>query len=223
MDDRQLATVELLGALAYGQLRAFEATARSIPRAPDAGAADDIATFAVEEHARYVRVRAALEERTELAGTVMERQRAAFDAYFDNLPLEDWFGVAAFFALGLPIASDFARAVAPALDDETAEVIVAALDRGQAQREAIERFAAMLEDDDDRERARHLAADLLGRALTGFQSVVADTDALAVLLDADRRSDETPEGRVKRLAMSVLEGHRRRVIELGLEDLDDVS
>ncbi len=223
MDDRQLAIVELLGALTYGQLRAFEASARSIPRAPDAGQADAIAAFAVEEHARYVRLRAALEQRTELPGAVMDRQRAAFDAYFDNLPLEDWFGVAAFFALGLPIASDFARAVAPAVDDDTAELIVSALDRADAQKQAIERFAAMLEDDDDRERARHLAADLLGRALTGFQFVVADTDALAILLDADRQPDESPEGRVKRLAMGVLEGHRRRVIELGLEDLDDVS
>lgn len=217
------ATVELLGALAYGQLRSFETTARTIPLAPDARIADQVASFAVEEHGRYVQLRDQLARRTELAVAVIDRQRSHFDAYFDRAPLDDWFGASVFFALGLPIASDFARAIASALDEETAGVVVAALDRGESERAALQVLAGQLTDEDARARARRLTADLLGRALTGFQSVVSQTDALQVLLTADRRDDETGEQRVKRLALEVMDGHRRRAVELGLEDLDDVS
>ena len=220
----ELATVELLGALAYGQLRSFEATARLIGIAPDARTADLAATVAVGEHAAYVALRDHLAARTELATAVMDRQKPHFDTYFDRAPLDDWFGACVFFALGLPIARDFARAVAPALDDATAEVITSALARrGAFERGASEELAAHLADDEARERARSLTADFLGLALTSYQGVVSDTDALKVLLEADARDDESGEQRVKRLAIDVMAGHRRRSIELGLEDLEDVQ
>jgi hypothetical protein len=224
VDERELATVELLGALAYGQLRAFEATARTIPHAPSAREADELADFAIAEHARYVRLRDHLASRTELPAAVMDRQRHAFDAYFDRAPLDEWLGARVFFALGLAMAADFARAIAPVLDDEAAAAVIASMDRGEVERRAIRRLAELLDDDAEAtERARHLAADLLGRALTGFQDVMGDSDALTVLLEGDLAAGEHAEQRVRRLAMSVLEGHRRRVVELGLEDLDDVS
>ena len=222
-EELDLATVELLGALAYGQLRSFEATARTIRHAPDVRIADQMAEFAVEEHARYVRLRDHLATRTELPAAVMERQRPHFDAYFDRAPLDDWFGACVFFALGLPIATDFVRAVAPALDDETAEVVTSALERERSVRVTVDALAAQLTDDEARVRARGLTADLLGRALTGFQGVVSETDALKVLLAADTGEDESGEQRVKRLALTVMDGHRRRAVELGLEDLDDVG
>ena len=128
-----------------------------------------------------------------------------------------------FFALGLPIASDFARAIAPALDADSAEAVTAALaDRGAFEQGAADLLAAELTDPERRERARSLTADLLGRALTSYQGVVSDTDALKVLLAVDTPEDANPEQRVKRLAIEVLSGHRRRAVELGLEDLDDV-
>jgi hypothetical protein len=220
----ELATVELLGALAYGQLRSFEVTARAIRHAPDARTADALAQFALREHAGYALLRDHLASLTDLAEGVMDRQKPHFDAYFDRAPVDDWFGACTFFALGLPIAADFGRDLAPALDRETALVVVGALsDRGPFERFAIEQLRGQLVDDEARERARHLVADVLGRALTGFQGVMSDTDALKVLLDAAREPDETGEARVKRLAIEVMSGHRRRVVELGLEDLEDVQ
>jgi hypothetical protein len=219
----ELATVELLGALAYGQLRSFEVTTRAIRHAPDARAADAIAEFALREHAGYALLRDHLASLTDLPDAVMDRQKPHFDSYFDRVPVDDWFAACTFFAVGLPIAADFGRDLAPALDRETALVVVGALsDRGPFERFAIDQLRAMLVDDDARERARHLVADVLGRALTGFQGVMSDTDALKVLLDAAREPGETGEARVKRLAIEVMSGHRRRVIDLGLEDLEDV-
>lgn len=221
-DELELAVVELLGALAYGQLRSFEATARTIGLAPDARTADAVASLAADEHAGYVLLRDHLVSRTQLAAAVMDRQKPHFDTYFDRAPLEDWFGACVFFALGLPIASDFCRAIAPALDDESAAVVREALDKPEFGRGAVAQLAGLLVDDATRERARSLTADLLGRALTSYQGVVADTDALKVLLAADTAEGESGEQRVKRLAIEVMSGHRRRVIELGLEDLEDV-
>lgn len=220
-NDRELATIELLGALAYGQLRAFEATARTIPHAPTTKLADELAAFAAGEYERYTRLRDELGRRTELPAAVMDRQRHRFDDFFDHAPLTDWFGASVFFAIGLPIASDFGRAIAPVLPADLAVLVVDALDRGAAESLANQQALAILTDASARQRARHLVADILGRALTGFQAAMDDTDALRILLDADCRPGESGEQRVKRLAITVLEGHRRRSVELGLEDLDD--
>jgi hypothetical protein len=223
-DTHELATVELLGALAYGQLRSFAATARLIELAPDARTADLYAQVAASEHLAYVRLRDHLGTLTELPVAVMDRQKPSFDGYFDRAPLDDRLGAAVFFALGLPMAADFARAIAPRLDDRTAEVVIDALAGREAfVRGAMDALASQLEDEDARERARHLTADILGRALTTYQGVVSDSDALRVLFTADLGPDETSEQRVKRLAIDVLGAHRRRAVELGLEDLDEMD
>jgi hypothetical protein len=224
-DDLELATVEVLGALAYGQLRSFEATARALRHAPDAPTADTLAELAVREHAAYAALRDHLATRTDLATAVMDRQKPHFDAYFDHVPLDDWFGACAFFAAGLPIAADFGRALAPTLEPETAVVVVGALaDRAPFERFAMEQLRRLLDDDEDaHERVRHLVADVLGRALTAFQGVIGDTDALRVLLAADAEEEGmSGEARVKQLAITVLEGHRRRMVALGLEDVDEL-
>ncbi len=222
--DLELATVEVLGALAYGQLRSFESSARALRSAPDAVAADQLAELAVREHRAYAALRDHLTARTDLAAAVMDRQKPHFDAYFDRVPLDDWCGANVFFAIGLPIAADFGRALAPTLDPETAVVVVGALaDRAPFEAFARERLAEQLVDDTARERARRQAADMLGRALTAFQGVIADTDALKVLLEHDASEEGiSGETRVKQLAVTVLEGHRRRLVALGLEDVDEL-
>jgi hypothetical protein len=106
-EELELATVELLGALAYGQLRSFEAVARLIRLAPDARTADELATAALREYEQYVALRDHLGELTELP--------TASTPTSTVLPLDDWFGACVFFALGVPLAGDFIRAVAPSL------------------------------------------------------------------------------------------------------------
>lgn len=220
-DARHLAMVELLGALTYGQLRAFEVAARALRHAPDARTADTLADFAVSEHEGYVLLREQLLRHTDLAAGVMDRQKPHFDAYFDQVPVDDWFGACVFFAVGLPLAADFSREIAPMLDEDTAGAVVGAL----GDRQAFEEFArgqiqGQLGSADVRERARHIVGDLLGRALTAFQGVVTDTDALKVLLSLQDGDDQTGESRVKGLAINVLGAHRRRTVALGIDELE---
>jgi hypothetical protein len=221
-DEKTLATVELLGALTYGQLRAFETTARAVRHAPDARQADEVAGFAAREHRAYELLRDRLFQLTDLGGAVMDRQKPLFDHFFDHAPVEDWLGACTFFASGLPLAADFIREMAPTLDPRTAGVVVDALaDRDPFEVYAIERINRMVADDPDAlDRVKALVADLLGRALTGFQASLSQTDALAVLLDEHADGRGAGDAVVKRVAMTVLSGHRHRMHELGIEHLD---
>ena len=223
-DAIELATVELLGALTYGQLRSFEITSRAIRHAPDARRADELADFAVREHAGYALLRDHLMERTDLGPAVMDRQKPHFDDYFDRVPMGDWFEACTFFAVGLPLAADFGRELGPLLDERTGMAVVGALsDRAPFEHFAIEHLAVQLVDEEARDRARRLVADMVGRALTGFQGVITDTDALKVLLAAGGDDAESGEARVRRLALAVMEAHRRRIVELGLEGVDEFA
>lgn len=220
-DEIALATVELLGALTYGQLRSFQVTATAIRVAPDARSADRLADFAIREHRAYELLREHLRSRTDLPAAVMDRQKPVFDAYFDGVPMDTWRSATAFFALGLPLAADFIRQIAPALTPETALVVVGALaDRGPFESFALQALLGQLTDDEAREQARHLIADILGRALTGFQGAIAETDALQVLLRANQEESGEGTDLVRATAMAVLEGHRRRMHTLGLEEVD---
>lgn len=221
-DDLELATAELLGALTYGQLRGYTTAVALVPLAPDLERTERLLGFADRERDRYRRMRARLEELTDLPGPVMERQKAAFDRFFDDLTLDDWLGGVTFLAVGLPLAADFARAVAQTVDDETATVLVETLaGRENTAGYAREELQRLLDDPDVQERARKLVADVIGLALTEFTGTLATTDALRNLFERHaQREDSTAERVVKHLAIDVLEGHRRRMHALGLDDLE---
>lgn len=221
-EEVRLATAELLGALTYGQLRAWTTAVAIIPRAPDLARAEVLVGFSDRERERYGALRARLDELTELPGPVLERQKAAFDRFFDEVTIEDWLSGVAFLAVGLPMAADFARAVAPTVDEATGEVLVTALaGRDRTGRFARDELQALLDDEEQHERARRLVADIVGLALTEFTSALGSTDALRVLFERHAAaSDATAEAVVKRMAIDVLAAHRRSMLDLGLDDLE---
>lgn len=221
----RLATAELLGALAYGQMRAYATAAGVVPLAPTLRDAEDVLEFAERERDRYAALRDRLAELTDLPGSVIDRQRSAFDRFFDALALDSWLGALVFLAVGLPMAADFARAVAPTVDQRTADVVLDALaDRVDMQRFAVDELREQLADDERAERARSQVADVVGQALTGFTAALGETDALQVLFaEHAEATGVSPDELVKRTALTVLEGHRRRMLELGLDDVEDLS
>jgi hypothetical protein len=222
-DGRDLATVELLGVLAYGQLRSFGAMSSAVRFAPDARAADRIAAFARREHEAYELLHDHLATLTELPTAAMDRQKALFDRFFDRAPLDDWFGATVFFAFGIPLARDFMRIVVARLGASSAQVVLRALeDRAEVEEAAVALLRAQLADEPARVRARALVADLLGQALTAFQQAVGDSDALGVLVAEEGAiDDDGTAAEVRRLAVGLLAAHRGRVRALGLEDLED--
>ena len=218
--DRRLATVELLGVLAYGQLRSFGAMSSAVRFAPDARAADRIASFADREHDAYRALHDHLAALTDLPTAAMDRQKGLFDRFFERAPLDDWFGAMVFFAFGIPLARDFMRTIVPMLDPASGDVVLRTLqDRAEVEDAAVALLRSELTGDAARERARGIVADLLGQALTSFQQAAGESDALSVLLGAD---DDEASTEVRRLAMGLLTAHRGRIVELGLEDPEDL-
>ncbi len=216
---RQLALVQVLGALTYGQLRAFAVCARATVRAPSARLADDLAGFAESELAAYRMLRSRLRELTDLADAAIDRQRDGFDEFFDGADLADWPSLTTLFAIGLPLSADFVAALAPHLGDEqTSRVLLQALgSRDEFEAWATTQLRSHLDADPAHpEVVRHLVADLAGRMLTSFQHVITETDALHVLLAEEGDEDAA----VRRLAVDVLASHRHRMVSLGLEDDD---
>lgn len=220
-EERELATVELLGALTYAQLRAFEVSSQAIRVAPGARDADRVAEFARREYDAYLALRDHLTGMTDLGGSVIDRQKGPIDEFFDHVPTgESWVAAVTFFAFGLPLVRDFINGVAPVLDERTAQVVLEAL----GQRDAFAGYATatldeLIGDDEDvRQQVRHTVADLAGKALTQFQGAITSTDALEVLLDTG--AEEADENRVRDMAIGVLEGHRRRMHELGIQEPD---
>jgi hypothetical protein len=221
-DEVRLATAELLGALTYGQLRAWTTAVALVPYAPDLQRTDRVVGFADRERERYRAMRERLTQLTDLPAPVLERQKPTFDRFFDAVEIDGWLSGVAFLAVGLPLAADFARAVAPTVDEPTAEVLVVALaGRDRTARFALDELQALLDDAEHHDRARKVVADVIGAALTEFTGSLQSTDALRILFE--RHAEEqaaTAESVVKRMAIDVLEAHRRRMHELGLEDLD---
>jgi hypothetical protein len=220
-DELRLATVELLGVLAYGQLRSFGAMSSAVRFAPDARSADRIAGFARREHDAYAALSAHLAELTEHPTQAMDRQKGLFDRFFGRAPLDDWFGACVFFAFGIPLARDFMRTVVPMLDAPSGDVVLRTLqDRADVEEAAVALLRAQLTSDVLRERARAIVADLLGQALTAFQQGAGDSDALKVLLGGE---DDASATEVRRLAMQLLSAHRGRLVALGLEDPEELA
>lgn len=216
---RQLALTQVLGALTYGQLRAFAVCARATVRAPSAKLAEDLTDFAEQELGSYRLLRARLADLTDLGDAVIDRQREPFDEFFDGAELGDWPSLATLFAIGLPLSSDFVAAIAPYVgDQDTATVLRDALTR----RDDFEAWATtqlrhhLDADPAHQDEIQHKVADLAGRMFTSFQRVITETDALEVLLG----DEADPEVAVRRLAVDVLAAHRRRMVHLGLEDDD---
>jgi hypothetical protein len=220
-DDRRSATAELLGILAYGQLRSFGAMSSAVRFAPDAAGADRIASFARREHEAYEALHEHLATLTEHPTAAMDRQKGLFDLFFGRAPLDDWFGACVFFAFGIPLARDFMRTLVPLLEPASGDVVLRTLqDRAEVEQAAVALLRSQLTTDVLRERARGIVADLLGQALTSFQQAAGESDALKVLLGAEE-DDASVE--VRRLAMGLLTAHRGRLVELGLEQPEDLS
>lgn len=209
--EARLAQVQLVGALTYGQLRAWSAAAAAVPLAPDVRTSEQLARLTVRGHELWATLRAHLGTLTDLPDAVLERQREAFDDFFADVASTDWEHACTVLAFGWPIARDFADLVASNLAGPTGDLLaeLAASNDG-VEAFALDQLRTMATDDVERLRAR--AGEVVGSALTNYQRAVADSDALDVLLEA------TDPGTVRRLAIDVWARHHRRLAALGIDD-----
>jgi hypothetical protein len=210
--DYRLAVVDLLGAVAYGELSAFDAGL-----APTLRDKVEMAQMATLEFGHVSR----LHERIRALGVdpfdAMAPFESAIDQFHAHTAPADWYESLIKAYVGDGLAADFYREIAAYLDADTRDLIIASLeDAGQADFAVRHIRAATERDPRLAGRLALWGRRLMGEALTQAQRVAAERDALSSLLAGgiDRPGLDL-EG-VGRMFTRITQRHNERMSEIGL-------
>lgn len=210
------AVVDLLGALAYGELAAFERLAEDAKLAPTLADKTELASMASAEFHHFDRLRVRLAEIGEEPTEAMEPFAAALDEFHRQTAPSDWLEGLIKAYVGDSIASDFYREVAVRLDVDTRELVLKVLDDTGHSGFAVEKVRAAIEADPRvGGRLALWARRLMGEALSQAQRVVAERDALSTML-VGGVADGFDLAEVGRMFSRITEAHTKRMAALGL-------
>ncbi|MEW2348382.1 MULTISPECIES: ferritin-like fold-containing protein [unclassified Streptomyces] len=210
------AVVDLLGALAYGELAAFERLAEDAKLAPGLKDKAELAKMASAEFHHFEKLRDRLTEIDAEPAEAMQPFATALDAFHQQTAPSDWLEGLVKAYVGDSIASDFYREVAVRLDTDTKDLVLTVLaDTGHADF-AVEKVRAAIEADPRvGGRLALWARRLMGEALSQAQRVVADRDALSTML-VGGLADGFDLAEVGRMFSRITEAHTKRMAALGL-------
>jgi hypothetical protein len=211
------AVVDLIGAIAYGEISAFDRLAEDARLAPSL--ADKLALGKMAT-VQFNHVEPLLARVTALGAEPMQAMAPfvkPFDAFHAKTAPSNWLEGLVKAYVGDGLAADFYREVAAFLDADTRDLVIASLvDSGHSDfvvdrvRRAIER---------DGRVAGPLALwgrRLMGEALSQAQRVVAERDSLAALLAGGVDRPGLDLAALGRMFTRLTENHAQRMAELGL-------
>lgn len=212
------AVVDLLGALAYGELTAFSRLAADAEMAPNQPAKAALARVAVATFHHYEALTGRLAEMGADPDSAMEPFIAPIDGFHDRTKPSGWLEGLVKAFVGDGIATDFYREISAYVDPSTQTLVRSVLeDVGQAEfavktvREAIEA---------DPKVAGRLALwgrRLVGEALSQSQRVAAERDDLASLLVGGDNRPGVDLAEMGRMFVRLTDEHMRRMGQLGLK------
>jgi 1,2-phenylacetyl-CoA epoxidase catalytic subunit len=179
-DTANLAVIDLLGALAYGELSAFDRLAEDARTAPTLAGRAALAEMAAAEMGHF----RLLEEHLDGLGvpvpTAMMPFVAALDEYHRLTAPHDWLESLVKAYVGDGLAADFYREVAAIVPEPTSSLVRRVLaDTGHSAFAEREVAAAIADSRQVRDRLALWGRRLLGEAITQAQHVVAERDELA--------------------------------------------
>jgi hypothetical protein len=211
------AVVDLLGAIAYGEMSAFERLAEDAKMAPDLADKVELARMAATEFGHFQ----GLHDRLAALGAdpfaAMAPFRVPFDAFHARTAPSDWLEGLVKAYVGDGLAADFYTEIAAFLDVDSRTIIVDSLaDAGQSAF-AIDRIRrAIAEDPRVAGRLALWGRRLMGEALSQAQRVAAERDALSALLAGGVDRPALDLAAIGRLFTRLTENHSHRMETLGL-------
>jgi len=207
------ALTDLLGALAYGELTAFDRLAEDARMSPTLPGRAALAQMAAVEIGHY----RLLAERLEMLGAVPEEAMAPFAPALDGFHAmtvpADWLEGLVKAYVGDGLAADFYREIADYVDPATRELIIEVLaDTGSAAFAVREVRAAIAANPAIAGRLALWGRRLVGEAISQTQHVLAEHDSLTELL-VEGAGDLTG---VAALIKRITDKHSERMAALGL-------
>lgn len=210
------AVIDLLGALAYGELAAFERLAEDAKLAPSLADKAELASMASAEFHHFEKLRERLARIDADPTAAMEPFAAPLDEFHRQTAPSDWLEGLIKAYVGDSIASDFYREVAARLDSDTRDLVLGVLDDTGHSSFAVEKVRAAIEAEPRvGGRLALWARRLMGEALSQAQRVVADRDALSTML-VGGVADGFDLAEVGKMFSRITEAHTKRMAALGL-------
>lgn len=211
------AITDLLGALAYGELRAFTQLAKDSEYAPRLRQKAELARLAAQELKHFD----ALAQRIESLGVEPEAAMGPFvapiDAFHDRTRPSNWLEGLLKAYVGEGIAQDFYREIANYVDADTRALVHDVLqDTGQADFIVSVVRDAIKEDERISGRLALWGRRLVGEAITQAQRVGVERDALSSLLVGAPGRAGADLAELGRMFVRLTDEHTRRMERLGL-------
>ncbi len=217
-DDYQRAAIDLLGAIAYGELCAFERLVEDAKLAPSINDKIAIGAMATAEFSHLQKLVGRLEELGADPGEAMEAFRPGFDSFHTHTAPSDYYEGLVKAYVGDGLAADFYREIAAYLDAETQEVIINSLENTGQTAFIVERVrAGIVRDPRLGGRLALWGRRLMGEALTQAQRVAGERDSLTALLAGGVDRPGLDLAALGRMFARLTENHTERMDQLGLD------
>jgi len=211
------AVVDLLGALAYGELTAFLRLAEDAEMAPALPEKAALARIAASEFRHFEQICDRLREIGADPQTAMQPFVAPVDAFHSRTAPNDWLEGLVKAYVGEGIATDFYREVSAYVDPDTRALVHdVVLDAGHADIVVTAVRSAIAVDPRVAGRLALWGRRLVGEALSQAQRVAADRDGLASLLVGGTDQPGADLLEIGRMFSRLTEAHTERMSRLGL-------
>lgn len=211
------AVVDLLGAIAYGELSAFERLAEDAKMAPRLQDTVELAAMASREFGHFCGLRDRLAELGVDPFAAMAPFQGPIDAFHLHTAPADWLEGLVKAYVGDGLSADFYREIAAFVDTDTRALIVESLRDAGASAFAVERVRdAIRAEPRVGGRLALWGRRLMGEALSQAQRVAADRDSLSALLSGGVDRPGMDLAAIGRMFARLTENHASRMEALGL-------